>query len=322
MLSKTHGQVASPTTLGKELLIFAHRLVYLVYDLGHIRFAAKLNGATGTFASMNTASKTLGIKVNWQKISMSFLDRYNFFVDNVSTQIEPHDWQVTFFNLIEHVNGVLHNLSTDMWLYISNKYFTQKVNLQEVGSSTMPHKINPINFENAEGNLEMSNAMLNGLAKSLVTSRLQRDLSDSTVQRNIGVALGYHLVAVKNLLAGLNKLSVNKKVIYDDLENSYEVLAEPLQSILRVLNVMGIKQIDDPYKVIKELTKGKRFDKNTFYQIADRLFEGVDKNIVNKIKKLTPHNYIGLAPQIVDDILSVQNELEKEYKEYVENHQS
>lgn len=290
MLAHTHGQPASPTTMGKELLNVLVRLRRqhdLLTQSGIVM--GKMNGAVGNFNAHVAAYPD----IDWADEACRFIqDVLGLAYNPYTTQIEPHDYMAELFHGLSRFNTVLLDLSRDIWLYISFGYFKQRLKEGEVGSSTMPHKVNPIDFENAEGNLGMANSLLCHFAEKLPVSRLQRDLSDSTVQRNIGIALGYSLLAYQSLLNGLNKLEINKEALAKDLDENWEVLAEPIQTVLRKHGVHGA------YEKLKELTRGKRVSRDDF-----KLFiEGLEIPQEDKVRlmELTPDSYIGLAVELVD----------------------
>jgi adenylosuccinate lyase len=294
MLARTHGQPATPTTFGKELAVFVHRLRRVAKRLDAITFPAKFSGATGTFSAHSVAEPTL----NWPSISRNFIEGLGLEWNPLTTQIESHDGIAELFQGVSHVNRVLHNLCTDIWTYISHGYLTQIPEPGATGSSTMPHKINPIRFENAEANLEISSALLDSLASTLVTSRLQRDLTDSTAQRNIGVALGHSLLALGNLSRGLHEIALNREVLAADLDANNEVLAEAIQTVIRAEIARGNSSITDPYAVVKELTRGRRVDRAT----VASFISGLDVSAEAKatLSSLTPALYVGLASELVD----------------------
>jgi adenylosuccinate lyase len=287
MLARTHGQPATPTTLGKELFVFAKRLERQINQLRKQEYLGKFSGATGTFA----AHKAAYPGVNWQKFAIKFIRSLKLTPNLVTAQIEPHDFQAEIYHNVARCNTIGIDLARDTWLYISQNYFGQKLKAGEVGSSTMPHKVNPIDFENAEGNFGLSNAFLIHLANTLPISRLQRDLTDSTIQRNIGSAFGYSLLACKSLLKGLSKLTVNKSVLRSDLDNNLEVLAEALQTVMRRYGV------EKPYEKLKKLTRGKRITRKDLDSFIDTLKIPVAEK--KRLKKLTPATYIGIAEKLV-----------------------
>jgi len=287
MLARTHGQPATPTTLGKELFVFAKRLERQINQLKKQEYLGKFSGATGTFA----AHKVAYPKVNWVGLTTRFIRSLKLTPNSITTQIEPHDYQAEIYHNIARFNSINIDLSRDIWLYISQGYFKQQLKKGEVGSSTMPHKVNPIDFENAEGNLGLANALLIHLANVLPTSRLQRDLTDSTIQRNIGSAFGYAILAYSSLLKGLGKLQVNQAAMEADLDNNIEVLAEALQTVMRRYG------IPKPYEKLKNLTRGKKIDKKKITEFISKL--DIPKEEKDRLKKLTPKSYTGLASKLV-----------------------
>jgi adenylosuccinate lyase len=283
MLAKTHGQSASPTRLGKEIHVFVERLENQMALLKMIPFAAKFGGATGNFNAHNVAFP----KTDWKKFANQFVDKtLGLKRMQYTTQIEHYDNLAAHFDALKRINTILIDFSRDVWQYISMDYFKQKVNKNEVGSSAMPHKVNPIDFENAEGNLGMANALFEHLSAKLPISRLQRDLTDSTVLRNIGVPFAHTILATKSLLKGMNKLIVNEEKINDDLENNWAVIAEAIQTILRRENY------PNPYEALKELTRGAaKINKESMHTFVDSL--NVKPEIKKELKKITPQNYVG-----------------------------
>ena len=294
MLAHTHGQPATPTTVGKEFAVFVMRLKRLRQQLDSQEFLGKFSGATGTFAAHVAADPSQ----NWPAISKEFVESLGLSWNPLTTQIESHDWQAELYQKISHVNRVLHNLCTDVWTYISMGYFTQIPQAGATGSSTMPHKINPIRFENAEANLELSSALLDSLASTLVTSRLQRDLTDSTTQRNIGVAFGHSVLALDNILRGLSEIAVNRAALAADLDSNWEVLGEAIQTVIRAEVTAGRSSIADPYAMLKELTRGKKVDKAQLVAFVDGLDIGADAKA--RLLALTPARYVGLASDLVE----------------------
>ena len=254
MLSRTHGQPATPSTMGKEIAVFAWRLERVAAQIEGGDYLAKFSGATGTWSAHLSAAPD----VDWPELSRSFIEGLGLDFNILTTQIESHDWQVELYDRVRHAGGILHNLATDVWTYISLGYFSQIPVAGATGSSTMPHKINPIRFENAEANLEISGGLLATLSQTLVTSRLQRDLTDSTTQRNIGVAFGHSLLALDNLQRGLREISLAEDVLLADLDANWEVLAEAIQTVVRAEIAAGRSQITDPYALLKDLTRGRR----------------------------------------------------------------
>jgi adenylosuccinate lyase len=283
MLAKTHGQSASPTRLGKEMMVFVERLENQMALLKMIPFAAKFGGATGNMNAHNVAFP----KTDWKKFANNFVDKtLGLKRMQYTTQIEHYDNLAAHFDTLKRINTILIDFSRDVWQYISMDYFKQKVNKNEVGSSAMPHKVNPIDFENAEGNLGMANALFEHLSAKLPISRLQRDLTDSTVLRNIGVPYAHTILATKSLLKGMHKLIVNEEKINDDLENNWAVIAEAIQTILRRENY------PNPYEALKELTRGAtKINKESMHTFVDSL--NVKPEIKKELKKITPQNYVG-----------------------------
>ena len=294
MLAHTHGQPATPTTVGKEFAVFVSRLRRIVGQVEAVEYLGKFSGATGTFAAHVAADPGQ----DWPAISREFVSSLGLDWNPLTTQIEPHDWQAELYQRVSHTNRVLHNLCTDIWTYISMGYFTQIPQAGATGSSTMPHKINPIRFENAEANLEISSALLDSLAATLVTSRLQRDLTDSTTQRNIGVALGHSVLALDNILRGLGEIAVNTTRLAEDLNGNWEVLGEAIQTVIRAEVTAGRSSIADPYAMLKELTRGKRVGQAELVAFVQALDIGDDAKA--RLVALTPAGYAGLASDLVD----------------------
>jgi adenylosuccinate lyase len=290
MLSKTHGQAATPTTLGKEFANFSARLKPLIKHLEDFTFPGKLNGATGNFNAFLVAYPT----IDWQKTTSLFIEGLSLTPNSYTTQIEPHDGLVNYFQTLAHINSILLDFSRDMWGYISIHYFTQKVKEEEVGSSTMPHKVNPIDFENAEGNLGVANALLMHFCEKLPISRYQRDLSDSTVLRNVGTALSHAYLAYTSLQNGIKRVSPNFSEIESDLNKHWEILAEPIQTVMRQYG------IENPYEQLKELSRGNVITKEMLHQFIDNLT--LPAQTKKSLKNLTPHNYIGLAATLAKNI--------------------
>jgi len=283
MLARTHGQPASPTTLGKELGVFVHRLRRQRRQFAAQEILGKINGAVGNF----NAHLTTCPEVDWPKLAKGMVESLGITWNPCTTQIEPHDYMAEYFAVLARFNSILIDLCRDLWGYISLNYFTQKAVGREVGSSTMPHKVNPIDFENAEGNLGLANALLEHLSAKLPISRWQRDLTDSTVQRNIGCALGYGLVAYQACLHGLSRLAVNRAALRADLDAAWEVLAEPIQTVMRRHG------LPDPYEQLKKLTRGRRMDRAVLHAFIDRL--SLPARERSRLKKLTPATYTGNA---------------------------
>ena len=296
MLAHTHGQPATPTTVGKEFAVFVRRLERLKAQVESTEYLGKFSGATGTFAAHVAADASQ----DWPAISREFVTSLGLDWNPLTTQIEPHDWQAELYSRISHANRVLHNLCTDIWTYISMGYFSQIPQAGATGSSTMPHKINPIRFENAEANLELSSALLESLAATLVTSRMQRDLTDSTTQRNIGVALGHSILALDNITRGLGEIAVASEKLASDLDSNWEILGEAIQTVIRAEITAGRSSISDPYAMLKELTRGKRIGQADLVAFIDALDIGDDAK--GRLRVLTPAGYAGLATNLVDYI--------------------
>ncbi|WP_166987785.1 adenylosuccinate lyase [Canibacter zhoujuaniae] len=294
MMSRTHGQPATPTTLGKELAVFVHRLQRQLRQIDAIEYLGKFSGATGTFAAHISADP----QANWQKIGQSFVESLGLTFNPLTTQIESHDWQAELYDRVVHANRILHNLATDIWSYISIGYFRQIPVAGATGSSTMPHKVNPIRFENAEANLELSNAVLGSLAETLVTSRWQRDLTDSSAQRNIGVGFGHSVLALDNVLRGLNQIDAAADTIAADLDANWEVLAEAIQTVIRAEVTAGRSEITDPYAALKELTRGRRIGQAELQEFVSGLDIGEEAK--ERLLQLTPAAYTGIASTLVD----------------------
>ena len=286
MLARTHGQPATPTTLGKELNVFNQRLRNELKKLKNQKVYAKWGGATANYNPHLLAFP----EMDWLHLSKSFLAKQEIALTSVSTQIEPHDYMADIFQNFVRINNILIDFSHDIWTYISQDYFKLKLVENEVGSSTMPHKVNPIDFENAEGNLGLSTAIFNHLADKLTKSRLQRDLSDSTVLRNIGSAFGYLEIAITSLEKGIQKLDANVDKIASDLSERYELLAEPLQSFLRL---EGKK---DAYDLVKKITRGKTLTRKSYIEVVEKLID--NKKYKKILLQLKPESYLGLAKNL------------------------
>jgi adenylosuccinate lyase len=289
MLSRTHGQTASPTTLGKELANVVYRLKRQQTQLKNNEILGKINGAVGNFNAHLSAYP----EFDWESFAKQFVESLGLTYNPLTIQIEPHDYMAELYDTLARINTILIDLNRDIWGYISVGYFKQKVKAGEIGSSTMPHKVNPIDFENSEGNLGMANAILRHMAEKLPISRWQRDLTDSTVLRNMGVGFGYTLLGYDSCLRGLNKLEVNIQRLDEDLNNSWEVLAEPIQTVMRRYG------IENPYEQLKELTRGKgginQASLHAFIQTLD-----IPAEAKSNLLALTPANYIGKATELVN----------------------
>lgn len=292
MLSRTHGQPATPTTMGKELAVFAARLERVAEQIAGSEYLAKFSGATGTWSAHLAADPD----TDWPAVTRAYIEGLGIGFNGLTTQIESHDWQVELYDRVRHAGGILHNLATDVWTYISLGYFSQIPVAGATGSSTMPHKINPIRFENAEANLELSAALLGSLSQTLVTSRLQRDLTDSTTQRNIGVAFGHSLLALDNLRRGLGEISLARDVLLADLDANWEVLGEAIQTVIRAEVVAGRSTIADPYALLKELTRGHRVGAAELAEFVQGLEIGDEAK--QRLLALTPAGYTGLAEDL------------------------
>ena len=283
MLARTHGQPATPTRLGKEIMVFVERIDSQIKNT-KIVFSGKFGGATGNFNAHKVAYSHIdwvNFGNNFVKINLGLDDRNQY-----STQIEHYDNLASFFDFIKRINTILIDLNRDIWAYISMDYFKQQLKVGEIGSSAMPHKVNPIDFENSEGNLGISNAIFEHLSAKLPISRLQRDLTDSTVLRNIGVPLAHSFIAYKSLIKGLDKLILNEKALYNDLENNWAVVAEAIQTILRRENY------PKPYEALKELTRTNvKITQESLQNFIKNL--NVSPEIKQELNKITPHNYIG-----------------------------
>ena len=293
LLAHTHGQPATPTTMGKELAVLAFRMRRQLARIGRADYLGKFNGATGTYGAHVAAVPN----ANWPAISEAFVESLGLQWNPLTTQIESHDWQAELYSDMARFNRILHNLCTDMWTYISMGYFAQVRGQGSVGSSTMPHKVNPIRFENAEANLEVSNALLDVLASTLVQSRMQRDLTDSSMQRNIGTAFGHSLLAIDNASRGLAGLDAVPAAMAADLESNWEVLGEPIQSAMRALAAQGVEGMENPYERLKELTRGRRISGDDLRTFVRSL--SLPPDVESRFLAMTPQTYIGLAPRLV-----------------------
>ena len=290
MLSRTHGQTASPTTLGKEMANFSYRLMRQIEQLEEVKIMGKFNGAVGNFNAHISAYPNL----DWPNISKNFIESLGINYAPYSSQIETHDYIAEYFHALNRFNTILIDFCRDVWGYISLGYFTQKTIEGEVGSSTMPHKVNPIDFENAEGNLGLAIAIGEHFATKLPISRWQRDLTDSTVLRNLGVSCAHCLISYASISKGISKLEVNQDKLIDDLNEAWEVLAEPIQTVMRRY---GVK---NPYEKLKSLTRGKKIDAKILADFIGSL--DIPEDAKEELRKLTPMNYIGDAIKLARDI--------------------
>ncbi|MFY9180326.1 MAG: adenylosuccinate lyase, partial [Venatoribacter sp.] len=283
MLSRTHGQTASPTTLGKEMANVVYRLERQIKQIKAVEVLGKINGAVGNY----NAHLSAYADINWQQNAQEFITSLGINFNPYTTQIEPHDYIAELFDAYARFNTILIDFNRDVWGYISLGYFKQRTIEGEVGSSTMPHKVNPIDFENSEGNLGLANAVMQHLASKLPISRWQRDLTDSTVLRNMGVGLGYSLIAYQAVLKGISKLQVNQARIAEDLDHAWEVLAEPIQTVMRRYG------IEKPYEKLKEFTRGKAITHEAMTGFIESL--DLPSEVKAELNQLTPANYIGNA---------------------------
>ena len=292
MLARTHGQTASPTTIGKELAVFADRLAQQKRKSESVEILGKLNGAVGNFNAHLSAYPD----VDWPALAKGVIEGKLGLKQNLfTTQIEPHDYMAEMFDAISRFNTILIDMDRDIWTYISMAYFGQKTVKGEVGSSTMPHKVNPIDFENSEGNLGMANALFGHLSSKLPISRLQRDLTDSTVLRNMGVGFGYSMIAYQSTMKGLGKLKLREEKFAADLDNAWEVLAEPIQTVMRKAG------IEKPYEKLKDLTRGQAtITRETIQEFVQTL--EIDEADKKRLLEMTPASYIGMAEAIVDGL--------------------
>ncbi|MBI3285599.1 MAG: adenylosuccinate lyase [Burkholderiales bacterium] len=291
MLSRTHGQTASPTTLGKEMANVVARLQRAIQRIAQVEILGKMNGAVGNYNAHLSAYP----QHDWESFSKNVIEqRLGLTYNPYTIQIEPHDYMAEMFDAFARANTILLDLNRDIWGYISVGYFKQKTKAGEIGSSTMPHKVNPIDFENSEGNLGLANALLKHLSEKLPVSRWQRDLTDSTVLRNIGVALGYTLLAYDSCLRGLNKLETNHARLAEDLDHTWEVLAEPVQTVMRRYGV------ENPYEKLKELTRGKGISKEAMREFVTGL--AIPQDAKDLLLAMTPSNYTGIAAKLAKAI--------------------
>ena len=290
MMCRTHGQPATPSTLGKELANVTYRLQLQMERFAKVTIRGKINGAVGNFNAHLVAYP----QVDWEKLGQAFVESLNLVWNPYTTQIEPHDWIAEYFDALAGLNTVLIDFCRDSWGYISLGYYKQKVVAGETGSSTMPHKVNPIDFENGEGNLSLTNALLRFLADKLPISRWQRDLTDSTVLRNVGVAVAHSLIAWKSINRGLDRIDINGARMLEDLDANWELLAEPIQTVMRRYGV------EDAYEQLKELTRGQRLDAKMLSEFILKL--SIPDDAKQSLLKLTPANYIGIAADLARKI--------------------
>lgn len=290
LLSRTHGQPATPSTIGKELANVAYRMERQYRQLTQVEILGKINGAVGNYNAHIVAYP----EVDWHQFSESFVTSLGITWNPYTTQIEPHDYIAELFDCVARFNTIVLDFDRDIWGYIALNHFKQKTIAGEIGSSTMPHKVNPIDFENSEGNLGLSNAILNHLAAKLPVSRWQRDLTDSTVLRNLGVGIGYALIAYQSTMKGISKLEVNENNLRNELDHNWEVLAEPIQTVMRRYG------IEKPYEKLKELTRGKRVTAEDMSIFIDKL--ALPEAEKTRLKAMTPANYIGYAVEMVDKL--------------------
>jgi len=288
MLARTHGQAASPTTMGKEFINTVSRIENQLIALESIPIKAKFNGAVGNYNAHLSAYP----KVNWEEVNRKFINSLGLDFVEYSTQIESHDYLAELFDGIKRVNNIVLDFNRDIWTYISFGYFKQKVKKGEVGSSTMPHKVNPIDFENSEGNLGVANALCEHLSSKLQISRMQRDLTDSTVLRNIGIIFGYSVIGYRSVIKGISKLIIDKTVLKNDIKDRWELLAEPIQTVMRRYKIEGA------YEKMKELTRGKTVTKKDITKFLNK--SDLPKREITRLKKLKPEGYTGMAEKLVE----------------------
>ena len=287
MLGHTHGQVATPTTVGKEFKIFSYRFNSILELLKTLKLRSKFSGATGNYNCHMVAFPD----VDWIKTTKSFIESIGLEYNPLTTQIESHDILCVLLSYIKVMNNIIKDLDSDMWLYISNNYFHEKAKSNEVGSSVMPHKVNPINYENSMANIEVSNGVIDALVNNLEISRMQRDLSDSSKLRNLGVIFSHSLISIKETMVGLNKLEVNKEYLSEELDNHYEVLSEAIQTVLRK------NRVNNGYELLKKLSRGKKLTKKDIRDFVKKL--DIDEKDKEELLKLEPKDYIGLSEIIV-----------------------
>ena len=290
MMSRTHGQTASPTTTGKEFANVVARMLRQKEQFESVELMGKINGAVGNYNAHSIAYP----EIDWERFSKEFVESLGLFWNAYTIQIEPHDYIAEYFHALSRFNTILLDFNRDIWGYISLGYFKQKTIAGEIGSSTMPHKVNPIDFENSEGNLGLANAIFSFLSEKLPVSRWQRDLTDSTVLRNIGVGIAHTSIAIQSSLKGISKLQINADVIEADLNNNWEVLAEPIQTVMRRYG------IEKPYEKLKELTRGNRITPEDLGEFIENL--EIPAEVKKSLKQLTPRDYTGFAEKLANDI--------------------
>lgn len=289
MMAHTHGQNASPTTVGKEFKVFSFRIMSVIKLINKLKLRSKFSGAVGNYNCHIVAYP----EVDWIKITKEFIESFKLEYNPLTTQIESHDILCVLLSYIKIINNIIKDMNSDMWLYISRGYFSEMKKDLEVGSSVMPHKVNPINHENSMANIEISNSLIDALVNNLSISRMQRDLSDSSKLRNLGVIFSHSLISIKESLTGLNKITVNDNLLKEELDNHYEVLTEAIQTVLRK------NKVPKAYEILKELSRGKQLTKKDLHAFIKKLpISSEDKNI---LLKLSPVDYIGLSSQIVDN---------------------
>ncbi len=288
MLSHTHGQAATPTTVGKEIKIFSYRLKSILNILKKIKLRSKFSGAVGSFNCHIVAYPN----IDWIKITKEFIEEFDLEYNPLTTQIESHDILCLVLSHIKIMNNIIKDLNSDLWLYISRNYFTEKPNKNEVGSSVMPHKVNPINHENSIANIEICNSLIDALVNNLSISRMQRDLTDSSKLRNLGVILSHTLISINQTQKGLNKIMINEKILNEELENNYIILSEAIQTVLRK------NKVDNAYELLKDLSRGKSLSKEELHNFIKTL--PINNEDKNTLLNLTPQNYIGLSTILVD----------------------
>ena len=289
MLGHTHGQIATPTTVGKEFKVFSYRLESVLKLIKSLKLRSKFSGAVGNYNCHVVAYP----EINWIKETKKFVESLDLEYNPLTTQIESHDFVCILLSYLKVLNNIIKDLNSDMWLYISNNYFHEKSNKNEVGSSVMPHKVNPINHENSMANIEISNGLIDALVNNLSISRMQRDLSDSSKMRNLGVIFSHSLISIKETIIGLNKIEVNEEHILNELDSHYEVLSEAIQTVLRK------NKVDNAYELLKELSRGKTITKDDIVSFVNALdIDSKDKEVLLSI---SPKEYIGLCEQIVEN---------------------